>query len=86
MGVVYRGRDPVINRIVAIKTIKSPSAAPESASPKSDQKKLMENFYNEAKAVGMFSHPNIAQIYDVGMDGGVYYQIFEFVRGNTLKN
>lgn len=80
MGVVYRGHDTIIDRIVAIKTVKMETI--ESPQKKND---LIEHFYHEARIAGKLSHPNIAHIYDVGQDNGVHYLVLEYVEGITLK-
>ena len=55
MGVVYRARDPVINRLVALKTITTGLADPN----------LLQRFYREAQSAGGLQHPNIVTIYDM---------------------
>ncbi|KJR43703.1 serine/threonine protein kinase with PASTA sensor(s) [Candidatus Magnetoovum chiemensis] len=81
MGLVYKARDTIIDRVVAIKTIKM--GKNESAKQLSDSIKL---FYQEARIAGKLQHPNIATIYDVGEEKGVNYLVFEYVRGITLKS
>jgi len=79
MGVVYKARDPLIDRVVAIKTINLALAL--------DEKEEYENrFYQEAKAAGRLSHPNIVTIYDVGKNGDVAYIAMEFLEGCELRN
>ena len=79
MGVVYKARDPLIDRIVAIKTINLGLAL--------DEKEEYENrFYQEAKAAGRLSHPNIVTIYDVGKNGDVAYIAMEFLEGRELRD
>lgn len=80
MGVVYRGHDTIIDRIVAIKTVKMETI--ESPQKKND---LIEHFYHEARIAGKLSHPNIANIYDVGQEYGVHYLVLEYIDGITLK-
>ena len=80
MGVVYRGFDPDIRRVVALKTIRkqgadSPEAAAQSAA----------RFRNEAQAAGRLMHPGIVGVYDFGDDGNVAYIAMEFVEGHTLS-
>ncbi|MFN7975341.1 MAG: protein kinase [Acidobacteriota bacterium] len=75
MGVVYRARDPKIERIVALKTLAVPAGAtPEEAD------ELRRRFEREAKAAGRLAHPNIVHIYDSGED----YIAMELVEGATL--
>lgn len=79
MGVVYKARDPLIDRIVAIKTINLGLAL--------DEKEEYEGrFYQEAKAAGRLSHPNIVTIYDVGKNGDVAYIAMEFLEGRELRD
>jgi len=79
MGVVYKARDPLIDRIVAIKTINLGLAL--------DEKEEYEGrFYQEAKAAGRLSHPNIVTIYDVGKSGDVAYIAMEFLQGRELRD
>ncbi len=74
MGTVYKAVDPLIDRIVAIKTINLSHALDEK-----DEYEL--RFYQEAKAAGRLSHPNIVTIYDVGKSGEIAYIAMEFCRG-----
>ena len=79
MGIVYKARDPLIDRIVAIKTINLGLAQ--------DEKEEYESrFYQEAKAAGRLSHPNIVTIYDVGKNGDVAYIAMEFLEGYELRD
>lgn len=79
MGVVYKARDPLIDRVVAIKTINLGLAT--------DEKEEYEGrFYQEAKAAGRLNHPNIVTIYDVGKSGDVAYIAMEFLEGRELRD
>jgi serine/threonine protein kinase len=79
MGVVYKARDPLIDRVVAIKTINLALAL--------DEKEEYEGrFYQEAKAAGRLNHPNIVTIYDVGKSGDVAYIAMEFLEGRELRD
>jgi len=79
MGVVYRVKDPLIDRIVAIKTI--------NLNLVEDEKEEYEGrFYQEAKAAGRLSHPNIVTIFDVGKSGDVAYIAMEFLEGRELRD
>ncbi|MBF0456608.1 MAG: protein kinase [Nitrospirae bacterium] len=80
MGVVYRGHDTIIDRIVAIKTVKM-----ENIDAAQKKNELIGHFYHEARIAGKLSHPNIANIYDVGQDNGVHYLVLEYIDGITLK-
>ncbi len=79
MGVVYKVKDPLIDRIVAIKTINLNLAE--------DEKEEYEGrFYQEAKAAGRLSHPNIVTIFDVGKSGDVAYIAMEYLEGRELRD
>jgi len=79
MGVVYKGFDPVIQRLVAIKTIqKSLLGEGDEAAD------MAKRFRNEAQAVGRLSHPGIVQIYEYGEDDATAFIAMEFVEGRTL--
>jgi serine/threonine-protein kinase len=78
MGVVYKATDPLIDRGVAIKTINLGLAL-------EDRDEYEGRFYQEAKAAGRLSHPNIVTIYDVGKSGDVAYIAMEFLQGRELR-
>jgi serine/threonine protein kinase len=80
MGIVYKARDPKINRIVAVKTISLVGQAPE------EEKEYRERFFREAEAAGRLSHPGIVTIFDVGEEPETHapYIVMEFVPGQTL--
>jgi serine/threonine protein kinase len=79
MGIVYKANDPLIDRVVAIKTINLGLAM--------DEKEEYEGrFYQEAKAAGRLNHPNIVTIYDVGKSGDVAYIAMEFLEGRELRD
>jgi len=76
MGEVYRARDVRLGREVALKVLaRGPAADPEHR----------RRFEQEAKAASALSHPNVAQIYDVGLEDGVFYLAMELVEGRTLR-
>ena len=79
MGVVYKARDPLIDRIVAIKTINLSLAQEE-------KEEYEGRFYQEAKAAGRLNHPNIVTIYDVGKSGDIAYIAMEFLQGRELRD
>ena len=81
MGVVYRAKDPLIGRTVAVKTIRL-SAEGTGLS----HAQLVERFQTEARAAGLLTHPNIVVIYDVGEADGVYYITMELVNGKSLQS
>jgi tRNA A-37 threonylcarbamoyl transferase component Bud32 len=80
MGVVYRGFDPDIRRVVALKTIRKQHGEDADASAQSSAR-----FRNEAQAAGRLLHPGIVGVYDFGDDGRVAYIAMEFVEGHTLS-
>lgn len=76
MGMVYKGRDSVIGRDVAIKVIQERALnVPE----------IKKRFYREARSAGRLSHENITIIYDVGEEGGVPYLVMEYLEGEDLR-
>ncbi|MBI4807771.1 MAG: serine/threonine protein kinase [Nitrosomonadales bacterium] len=79
MGVVYKATDPLIDRIVAIKTITLSLAQEE-------REEYEGRFYQEAKAAGRLSHPNIVTIFDVGRSGDIAYIAMEFLQGRELRD
>ena len=80
MGVVYRGFDPDIRRVVALKTIRKQGVDSQESAAQSAAR-----FRNEAQAAGRLMHPGIVGVYDFGDDGNVAYIAMEFVEGHTLS-
>jgi serine/threonine protein kinase len=80
MGTVYRGKDPAMNRVVAIKTIISAALAGERGA------EFREHFYHEARAAGALLHPGIVAVFDVGEHEGTPYLVMEFINGRTLAD
>ena len=80
MGIVYKGRDPVLNRLTAIKTIRF---SDEFDADKVDT--IKEHFYREAEVVAKLSHPNIVTIYDVGEDLDLTFLAMEYLQGENLE-
>src|SRR5512134_274648 len=79
MGVVYEGHDPMIDRVVALKTIRAENLQGE------DAQEQLARFRREAQAAGRLTHPNIVGIYDFGEDAGTYFIAMEFVKGRELQ-
>ena len=79
MGVVYKAVDPMIDRIVAIKTV-------NLSLNKDDQAEYEARFQQEIKAAGRLNHPNIVTIYDVGRTENMAYMAMEFLEGKELKD
>ena len=78
MGTVYKARDPMLDRIVAIKTI-------NLTLPKEELAEYEARFYQEAKAAGGLSHRNIVTIHDIGRSDRVAYMAMEFLEGQELR-
>jgi eukaryotic-like serine/threonine-protein kinase len=79
MGVVYQGRDPKINRVVAIKTL---ALSREFEADELDEVK--QRFFREAETAGRLNHPNIVTIYDAGEEHDLAYISMEFLKGKNL--
>lgn len=76
MGVVYKARDTVIDRLVAIKTIHT--------AQEFDDQNLLRRLQMEAQSAGRLHHPNIVTIFDFGQEKDVAYLVMEYVEGNNL--
>jgi serine/threonine-protein kinase len=79
MGVVVKARDPNVNRIVAIKTIKN-----EAFGDPEQEKELIERFYREAKATAQLNHPNIVTLFEMGKEEDTTFIVMEFMEGDSL--
>lgn len=79
MGIVYLGRDPKINRQVAIKTMML-----EEGSDSAEGKAARERFFREAESAGTLNHPNIVRIFDAGEEEDVAYIAMELLDGHDL--
>jgi serine/threonine protein kinase len=82
MGVVYKARDPRINRVVAVKTISLVGQPPE------EDREYRERFFREAEAAGRLSHPGIVTIFDAGEEPETRapYIVMEYVGGESLES
>lgn len=76
MADVYKARDTILNRMVAIKVLRPKLA---------NDPMTLVRFQREASAASRLSHPNVVDIYDVGEYEGLHYIVMEYVRGRTLK-
>ena len=76
MADVYMAKDHKLNRNVAVKVLKSEYVEDE---------KFLKKFETEAQAVARLSHPNIGNVYDVGIEDGINYIVMELAEGMTLK-
>ncbi|MEY8508760.1 Stk1 family PASTA domain-containing Ser/Thr kinase [Lachnospiraceae bacterium 42-17] len=77
MADVYKGRDTMLNRYVAVKVLKKEYREDED---------FVRKFRSEAQAAAGLLNPNIVNVYDVGEDRGLYYMVMELVDGITLKD
>lgn len=77
MSVVYKAKDKLLNRFVAIKILK-----PEFI----NDHKFIDSFRRESQAAASLSHPNIVNIYDVGREGNIHYIVMELIEGKTLSD
>ena len=80
MGVVYRARDPLIDRIVAVKQVSLPPAFSDV-----QREEFTRRFFAEAKAAGRLRHPNVVTIYDLGVEDGQPFMAMELVEGESLS-
>jgi eukaryotic-like serine/threonine-protein kinase len=80
MGLVYEGRDPNLDRRVAIKTIKVENLSEEAAA------EYEVRFRTEAHSAARLQHPNIVSVYDSDRDGDIAYMVMEFIQGDDLKH
>ncbi len=80
MGVVYLGKDPKIQRFVAIKTMRL-----DQIDDVEKLKEIKARFFREAESAGRLSHPNIVTIYDAGEQDELGYIAMEVLEGHSLK-
>ena len=76
MAVVYKAKDRLLSRLVAVKILK-----PEYT----NDEKFINHFRKESHAAASLSHPNIVSIYDVGKEGNINYIVMELVEGKPLS-
>ena len=76
MATVFKARDNVLNRNVAIKVLREEFTTDEE---------FIKRFNIEAQAAASLTHPNIVSIYDVGNEGDLHYIVMELIQGKTLK-
>jgi len=83
MGVVYKARDPLLDRVVAVKTISSPQGQGRRV-----RSAFLERFQREAKAAAKMQHPAIVTIFDVGVDeeSGAPFMVLEYLPGESLAD
>jgi serine/threonine protein kinase len=76
MGLVYKGRQVSLDRVVAVKILNQALC---------DNAEFIKRFEREAKSIARINHPNIMSVYDFGQTGGVYYMVIEFIEGSSLS-
>ena len=76
MATVYKATDKVLKRYVAVKILRDEFTTDEE---------FIKRFEVEAQSAARLAHPNIVSIYDVGVDGNLYYIVMELIQGKTLK-
>jgi tetratricopeptide (TPR) repeat protein len=76
MGIVYRARDTILDRVVAYKVLPANLM---------DHPQALKNFFREAKSAAKLNHPNIVTVYDAGEEAGNYYIAMEYIDGETVK-
>ncbi|MCR5186118.1 MAG: Stk1 family PASTA domain-containing Ser/Thr kinase [Clostridia bacterium] len=76
MAMVYKAKDQVLNRYVAIKILRDEFTT---------DSEFIKRFRTEAQSAAGLAHPNIVQIYDVGAEDNLYYIVMELLQGKTLK-
>jgi serine/threonine protein kinase len=82
MGIVYLAKDPLIGRLVALKTIRTAAHADDD-----EAKEFQQRFIREAQAAGILNHPAIVTVHDIGQDEttGTSFIAMEYVEGQNLK-
>ncbi|MFH8977498.1 serine/threonine-protein kinase [Streptomyces sp. NPDC017890] len=81
MGTVWRARDQVLHREVAVKEVRAPAGLPET-----DVRRMYARLEREAWAAARVAHPNVVTVYDVATDGGRPWIVMELVRGLSLAD
>ena len=76
MATVYRAKDHVLNRDVAVKVLRDEFTTDDE---------FVKRFNAEAQSAASLAHPNIVSVYDVGSEGDVHYIVMEMIKGKTLK-
>ena len=76
MAIVYKARDVILNRNVAVKVLRDEFTTDDE---------FIRRFETEAQSAARLTHSNIVSIFDVGVDNGIYYIVMELIQGKTLK-
>ncbi|OON82338.1 serine/threonine-protein kinase [Streptomyces tsukubensis] len=80
MGTVWRARDDILGREVAVKEVRAPAGLPSA-----DRDRLHARLEREAWAAARISHRNVVTVYDVAIEGGHPWIVMELIRGLTLS-
>ena len=76
MATVYKARDTILNRYVAVKVLRDEFTTDEE---------FIKRFNTEAQSAARLTHPNIVSVFDVGQEYNIYYIVMELIQGKTLK-
>ena len=76
MALVYKARCRLLDRYVAIKVLREEFTSDEE---------FIRKFRRESQAAAKLSHPNIVSIYDVGVEGDIYYIVMEYIKGKSSE-
>lgn len=76
MATVYKAKCHVLNRYVAVKILRDEFTTDEE---------FIKRFEVEAQSAASITHPNIVSVYDVGVDGNLYYIVMELIKGKNIK-
>ncbi|MBA3938663.1 MAG: serine/threonine protein kinase, partial [Planctomycetes bacterium] len=76
MGLVYKGRQLSLDRVVAVKILNKALC---------DNDEFIKRFAREAKSIARINHPNIMSVHDFGQTDGVWYMVIEFIEGSSLS-
>jgi serine/threonine protein kinase len=76
MGLVYKGRQVSLDRVVAVKILNKSLC---------DNAEFIKRFEREAKSIARINHPNIMAVYDFGQTDGLYYMVIEYIEGASLS-
>ncbi|MER7520627.1 serine/threonine-protein kinase [Streptomyces sp. NPDC126499] len=79
MGIVWRARDELLGRDVAVKEVRAPAGLPAE-----DRERLFARLEREARSAARITHRNVVTVYDVALDDGRPWIVMELVRGLTL--
>jgi len=76
MAMVFKAKDQILNRFVAVKILRDEFTTDEE---------FIKRFSIEAQSAASITHPNIVSVYDVGNEGNLYFIVMELIKGKTLK-